>query len=73
MRTSVQPYLTVGGGAVNYTPQTTNNAGITESLTPKATATSFFVPVGLGMKINLSKSVNLDFGYTMAFVDNDNR
>lgn len=72
MRTSVQPYLTVGGGAVNYTPQTINNAGITESLTPKATATSFFVPVGLGMKINLSKSVNLDFGYTMAFVDNDN-
>lgn len=72
MRTSIQPYISAGGGAVNYTPTTVNNAGITESLLPKATATSFFVPVGLGIKMNLSKSVNLDLGHTMAFVDNDN-
>lgn len=72
MRTHVQPYISVGGGAVNYTPTTINNAGITESLTPKARVTSFFVPVGMGIKMNLSTSVNLDLGYTMAFVDNDN-
>ena len=28
--------------------------------------------VGFGVKMNLSKSVNLDLGYTMSFVDNDN-
>lgn len=72
MHTSVQPYLSVGAGAVNYTPTTVNNAGITESLLPNATATSFIVPVGVGLKMNLSKLVNLDIGYSMSFVDNDN-
>ncbi len=72
MRTSIQPYLSVGAGAVSYTPRTINNAGISEGMLPKATAISFFVPVGLGIKMNLSKSVNLDLGYTMSFVDNDN-
>ncbi len=72
MRTYVQPYISLGGGAVNYTPTTVNNAGITESLKPEARPTAFFVPVGVGFKMNLSKSVNLDLGYTMAFVDNDN-
>ncbi|WP_439506169.1 OmpA family protein [Sediminibacterium sp.] len=72
MNTTVQPYLTLGAGAVSYTPRTINNAGTSEGLSPKATAVSFFVPVGLGVKLNLTKSVNLDFGYTMAYVDNDN-
>lgn len=72
MRTSVQPYLSVGAGAVSYTPRTINNTGISEGMLPKATDISFFVPVGFGVKMNLSKSVNLDLGYTMAFVDNDN-
>jgi OOP family OmpA-OmpF porin len=72
MHTSIQPYLSVGAGAVSYTPRTINNAGISEGLLPNATATSFFVPVGLGLKMNLSKSINLDLGYTMSFVDNDN-
>ncbi|MDP1972513.1 MAG: OmpA family protein, partial [Sediminibacterium sp.] len=72
MRTSVQPYLSVGAGAVSYTPRTINNAGISEGMLPKATDMSFFVPVGFGVKMNLSKSVNLDLGYTMSFVDNDN-
>ncbi len=72
MNTTIQPYLTVGAGGVSYTPRTINNAGISEGMSPKATAISFFVPVGLGVKMNLTKSVNLDFGYTMAYVDNDN-
>ena len=72
MRTSVQPYLSVGAGAVSYTPRTINNTGISEGMLPKATDISFFVPVGFGVKMNLSKSVNLDLGYTMSFVDNDN-
>lgn len=72
MHTSVQPYLSVGAGAVSYTPRTINNTGISEGMLPKATDISFFVPVGFGVKMNLSKSVNLDLGYTMSFVDNDN-
>jgi len=72
MRTAVQPYLSVGAGAVSYTPRTINSAGISEGMLPKATDISFFVPLGIGVKMNLTKSVNLDFGYTMAYVDNDN-
>lgn len=72
LHTSVQPYISVGAGAVSYTPRTINTAGVSEGMLPKATAISFFVPVGLGIKMNLSKSVNLDLGYTMSFVDNDN-
>jgi OOP family OmpA-OmpF porin len=72
MHTTIQPYLTAGAGGVSYTPRTINSAGISEGMLPKATDISFFVPVGLGVKMNLSKSVNLDLGYTMAYVDNDN-
>jgi outer membrane protein OmpA-like peptidoglycan-associated protein len=32
----------------------------------------FFVPVGLGLKFNLSRMLNLDLGYRMNFVDGDN-
>ncbi len=72
LHTAVQPYVSVGGGAVNFTPRTVNNAGVTEVLAPKSNYTEFFVPVGLGIKANLSRSINLDLGYTMAFVDADN-
>ncbi|MDQ6763667.1 MAG: hypothetical protein M3015_13695, partial [Bacteroidota bacterium] len=32
----------------------------------------FFVPIGVGLKINLSSLINLDLGYRMNFVDGDN-
>lgn len=67
---AVQPYLTAGGGIVSYSP-------ILQSYVPTqpaqayGTASSFFVPVGLGLKVNVSRGINLDIGYLVNFVTAD--
>lgn len=72
LHTTIQPYASVGGGGINFSPTTVNNAGVTETLKPKKSYTEFFVPVGFGLRANLTNSVNLDLGYKMGFVDGDN-
>ena len=72
LKTSIQPYVSVGGGAINFNPTLINNAGTTINFKPSGSLTEFYVPVGLGIKANLSNSVNLNIGYTMGFVDADN-
>jgi OOP family OmpA-OmpF porin len=72
LRTSIQPYVSVGGGAINFNPTLIDNAGASINFKPTGSLTEFYVPVGLGIKSNLSNSVNLNIGYTMGFVDADN-
>jgi OOP family OmpA-OmpF porin len=72
MKTSMQPYLSLGLGFANLTPTTTNDAGLIESRQPEAEVTDMFIPLGFGVKTHLSKTVNLDLGYTTAFVDASN-
>ena len=72
MRTSLQPYLSLGVGVASVKPTTTNNAGLIENRLPEADVTDMYIPLGFGIKANLSKSVNLDLGYTTAFVDASN-
>ena len=72
LHTSIQPYVTIGGGAVNFNPTTVDNSGTSVNFSPNKSLTEFYVPVGLGIKANLSQGVNLDLGYTMAYVDADN-
>lgn len=72
LHTSIQPYVTVGGGAVNYNPTTVSTSGVSVDFKPSGSLTAFYVPVGLGIKANLSQSMNLDLGYTMAYVDASN-
>ena len=72
LKTTIQPYISVGGGAINFNPTLINNAGTTVNFKPSGSLTEFYVPVGLGIKANLSNSVNLNVGYTMGFVDADN-
>ena len=72
-KTSVVPYLSAGGGLANYSVMVQRRGS--SSLTPYDDVESkkeFFVPVGLGLKINVSRVVNLDLGYRMQFVDGDN-
>jgi len=72
-KTSVVPYLFAGGGLANYSVQVQRRGS--SSLTPYDDVDNkqeFFVPVGLGLKINVSRVVNLDLGYRMQFVDGDN-
>lgn len=72
MSTSIQPYMSLGLGFANLKPTTTNNAGVTEARLPEADVTDMFIPLGFGVKAHLSKTVNLDLGYTTAFVDASN-
>lgn len=72
LHTSIQPYLSIGGGAVNFKPTMITSAGTSVRFNSEGSNTEFFIPAGLGIKANLSPSVNLDLGYTMAFVDADN-
>jgi OOP family OmpA-OmpF porin len=73
-KTSIQPYLTAGAGYMGYKTTTTNGGGTT-TFTNGAGENSineWFVPVGLGFKVNLGNSVNLDLGYQVNFVQSDN-
>jgi OOP family OmpA-OmpF porin len=72
MSTSIQPYASLGLGFTNLKPTTTNNAGLVEQLQPNADVTDMFIPLGFGIRANLSKAVNLDLGYTTSFVDASN-
>lgn len=84
MKTKIIPYLSAGGGIINYNPRiverfyATTTSG-TYSTSPEHDYNAngdeiqrLYIPVGIGMKVNLSKSVNLDLGYKMNFVDADN-
>lgn len=72
LHTSIEPYISVGAGAVNFNPTTVSSSGVSVNFNPNGSLTDFYVPVGLGIKANLSRSINLDLGYTMAYVDQSN-
>jgi OOP family OmpA-OmpF porin len=66
----IQPYLTAGFGMSAYQPQFTSTAGVTSVVNHDIK--NAYIPVGVGVKINLSPSINLDLGYQVNFVDGDN-
>jgi OOP family OmpA-OmpF porin len=70
---AIQPYVTFGGGLINYKPVLTTAAGTSQNF--KANDESireFYIPVGAGLKFNLGRGVNLDMGYSVNFVASDN-
>jgi OOP family OmpA-OmpF porin len=68
----IQPYMTLGGGYMEFVP-IVRNAGGTAVPTASSSTTfqEFFIPVGLGLKIDLAPGINLDLGYRMSFVNSD--
>jgi OOP family OmpA-OmpF porin len=67
----VQPYFNGGGGILSYSPSMyTRHSNITAPVF--GTLSSFFVPIGLGLKVNLTRGINLDIGYNVNFVMADN-
>src|ERR1035437_7169830 len=81
VKNKVIPYVSLGGGIANYTPWIVTRvppAPYTQTsqshpyLIDKKSVNHFFVPVGFGLKFNLTRSLNLDLGYRMHFVDADN-
>lgn len=72
LHTSIQPYVSLGGGAINFNPTLVTNTGTTIDFKPSGSITKSFIPLGFGLKANISKTVNLDLGYTIGFMDSDN-
>lgn len=72
LHTSIQPYVSLGGGVVNFNPTLVTQAGTTVDFKPSGTVSKFYAPLGFGIKANLSKTINLDLGYTIGFFDGDN-
>jgi OOP family OmpA-OmpF porin len=69
---AIQPYLTLGGGFIDFTPKVYSGTGTRLALASNSTDfREFFIPVGLGFKIDLAPGVNLDLGYQMNFVNSD--
>ncbi len=71
LHTHVQPYISVGGGNINFKPTLVTAAGTTVNYNGGNKQNSFFMPVGLGVRANIASGINLDLGYTMGFVDGD--
>lgn len=72
MHTTVQPYISLGAGLVNYNPHMVTRAGANVDYKPSGSITERFIPVGLGLKFDITNDVNLELGYSMNFVDGDN-
>ncbi|MDQ6843700.1 MAG: hypothetical protein M3Z92_05000, partial [Bacteroidota bacterium] len=71
--TKVVPYITGGGGVTHYKVKTVATGSSTEvAFNNGNSLKNFFVPVGIGLKFNLSDLINLDLGYRANIVDNDN-
>lgn len=65
---NAQLYVSAGGGFVNYTPTITSSTNVSTEL---PTENRMVIPVGVGAKFRLAESINLDLGWTISFVDND--
>ena len=72
-KTSVVPYVSAGAGMVGYGAKIIKRGTTTEvDYDEETNKSELFIPVGLGLKINVARMVNLDLGYRMNFVDTDN-
>lgn len=72
-RNAVVPYISVGGGIASYNPKLTLASKETViDYKPDGSIKEFFIPVGAGLKINMTSGINFDLGYRMNFVDGDN-
>jgi OOP family OmpA-OmpF porin len=73
-RNILSPYLTAGAGYMSSSANTT--VASADLLSGTAGSTNYdenwFIPVGAGVKLGLAKGLNLDLGYTVNFLKNNN-
>ncbi|WP_158800651.1 outer membrane protein, partial [Pedobacter sp. L105] len=72
-RNFLSPYVTAGAGYMSSSANVYSNTG---AVVPNAGSTGYgehwFVPVGAGFKLGVSKGVNIDLGYTVYFMKTNN-
>ena len=75
---SVLPYVSVGGGYMRFHPQAgstgasewryVDNDGFRRDMKPDASS-AFYIPVGVGAKLNVATGINLDLSYHASFIN----
>jgi OOP family OmpA-OmpF porin len=75
-RNILSPYLTAGAGYMSSSANTSLTSTDFGNIGTTAGSTNYdenwFVPVGAGVKLGLAKGLNLDLGYTVNFLKNNN-
>jgi OOP family OmpA-OmpF porin len=66
----LSPYFTAGAGYMSSSASYRGTQGAVIASTPYNE--NWFIPVGAGLKIGLSNTVNLDFGYDVNFMKTNN-
>jgi OOP family OmpA-OmpF porin len=68
----IQPYIIAGGGFAGYKPTLYDASDNATPGYPDRNIREFYVPVGAGLKFNISPGVNIDLGYQVNFMHSDN-
>lgn len=71
-KNGIQPYFSAGFGLMGFQPTLRTASGAETDFKSSGSVKAAYIPVGLGLKFNLSRSINLDLGYQVNFVDGDN-
>ena len=75
-RNYIQPYFNGGFGLTGFKPRlysAVNQGGtLTNYHADNSNTKAAYIPLGVGLKFNLSPVVNLDLGYQVNFIDGDN-
>ena len=73
MKTVIQPFITTGVGVMNYMPVLTTTAGVVENFKPgNDVLNELYLPLGIGVKFNVARGINVEIGYQVNFVYSDN-
>jgi len=71
-QSAIQPYITAGGGFSGYKPTLYDASDNATPGYPDRNIREFYIPVGAGLKFNISDGVNIDLGYQVNFMHSDN-
>jgi len=73
MKTTIQPFLISGVGIMNYKPTLTTAAGVVENFKPgNDVLNELYSPLGVGVKFNVARGVNVELAYQVNFVYSNN-
>jgi len=73
VKSTIQPFITAGVGMMNYKPVLTTNTGLVRNFAANSgSINELYAPIGLGVKFDIAKGVNLELGYQVNFIYSDN-
>ncbi|OKS86627.1 OmpA family protein [Mucilaginibacter polytrichastri] len=71
-KNAIQPYFSAGFGLMGFAPKLISAGGAETDFKSSGSVKAAYIPVGLGLKMNVANGVAIDIGYQVNFVDGDN-